>query len=162
MLLFHKGQPTVSQSRDSKNYVQSNFNLDLHITLSNIDWDSDNPNKLWKNFKTTFNYVADVHALTKFRRRRVRSQKAPWLKDESKENKKIRSKINNFKTYTKFSAHKGFSFSEKNVQEVPQTKKTLETTTKGKVVSFIKIFRKVIMLMTTFIIWSLLPLLWNR
>ena len=81
---YSKNQSKVIRSRDFKNYVQRNFNLDLDIALSNIDWDFDDPNRLWENFKTTFNYVADVHAPTKSRR--VRSQKAPWLTDEIKKN----------------------------------------------------------------------------
>ena len=72
---YSKNQSKVNRSRDFKNYVQRNFNLDLDIALSNIDWDIDDPNRLSENFKTTFNYVADVHAPTKSRR--VRSQKAP-------------------------------------------------------------------------------------
>ena len=81
---YSKNQSKVNRSRDFKNYVQRNFNLDLDIAWSNIDWDIDDPNRLWEKFKTTFNYVADVHAPNKSRR--VRSQKAPWLTDEIKKN----------------------------------------------------------------------------
>lgn len=38
---FNKNHPKVIQSRDYKNYVQSNFTLELDIALSNIDWDND-------------------------------------------------------------------------------------------------------------------------
>ena len=54
--------------------MQRNLNYDLNIALSDIDWDIDNPNRLWENFKITFNCVADVHAPIK--NRKVRTQKA--------------------------------------------------------------------------------------
>jgi hypothetical protein len=74
----------VVRTVQNSHVTERNFNLDLDIALSNIDWDNDDPNRLWENFKTTFNYVADVHAPTKSRR--VRIQKAPWLTDEIKKN----------------------------------------------------------------------------
>jgi hypothetical protein len=36
---YSKKQTKVIRSRDFKNYVQRNFNLDLDIALPNIDWD---------------------------------------------------------------------------------------------------------------------------
>ena len=79
-----KNQVKVIRSRDYKNYMQGNFNFDLSNALLNMDWENDDPNGLWENFKTTFNYVSDVHVPIKSRR--VRNKIAPWLTNEIKKN----------------------------------------------------------------------------
>ena len=63
--------------------VQEIFETFDH-SLSNVEWDFEEPSKLWENFKTTFNYVADFHAPIK--NSRIRGQKAPWLTDKIKKN----------------------------------------------------------------------------
>jgi exonuclease III len=78
----------VIESRDYKSYLQQNFNQDLYAALSLVDWGTDEPNILWDNFKTTFNYVADIHAPTKVRK--IRSRKSPWLTDAIKKNMNYR------------------------------------------------------------------------
>ena len=78
----------VIKSRDYKSYLQQNFNQDLYAALSLVDWGTDEPNILWDNFKTTFNYVADIHAPTKVRK--IRSRKSPWLTDAIKKNMNYR------------------------------------------------------------------------
>ena len=66
------------ESRNFKNYVQRDFNYDLHHALLMRNWEINDPNMLWNNFRTTFNYVADIHV--PIQSRKVRNMKAPWLK----------------------------------------------------------------------------------
>jgi hypothetical protein len=47
---------------------------------------------LWENFKTTFNYVADIHA--PLQNRKVRNRKAPWLTDAIKKSINRRDYLN--------------------------------------------------------------------
>ena len=43
---------------------------------------------LWNNFRTTFNYVADIHA--PIQGRKVRNMNAPWLTDAIKKSMNCR------------------------------------------------------------------------
>ena len=79
---FSSNNPKYVEPRNLKNYVQRDFNYDLHHALLMLNWEINNPNMLWNNFRTTFNYVADIHA--PIQGRKVRNMKAPWLTDAIK------------------------------------------------------------------------------
>ena len=54
--------PKYVESRNFKNYVQRDFNYDLHHALLMLNWETKyDPNMLWNYFRTTLNYVADIH-----------------------------------------------------------------------------------------------------
>ncbi|CAB4008485.1 Hypothetical predicted protein [Paramuricea clavata] len=65
-----------------RSILNRDFNQDLYHALSNLNWEINDPNMLWENFQTTFNYVADIHA--PLQSRKVRNRKAPWLTDAIK------------------------------------------------------------------------------
>ena len=79
------------ESRNFKNYIQRDFNQDLYHALFNLNWEMNDPNMLWENFQTTFNYVADIHA--PLQSRKVRNRKAPWLTDAIKKSMNRRDYI---------------------------------------------------------------------
>ena len=79
---FVKNDPKFVESRNFKNYIPRDFNQDLYHALFNLNWEINDPNMLWENFQTTFNYVADIHA--PLQSRKVRNRKAPWLTDSIK------------------------------------------------------------------------------
>ena len=58
---FSFNNPKCVESRNFKNYVQRDFNYNLHHALLMLNWEINDPNMLWNNFRTTFNYVADIH-----------------------------------------------------------------------------------------------------
>lgn len=70
------------ETRNFKNYISYDFNVELYSALEMCNWETDDPNVLWDNFKTAFNNIADIHAPT--RCRRVRSEYAPWLNNDIK------------------------------------------------------------------------------
>ena len=55
---FVKNDPKFVESRNFKNYIQRDFNQDLYHALFYLNWEINDPNMLWENFQTTFNYVA--------------------------------------------------------------------------------------------------------
>lgn len=79
---LRKNRPKEVETRTYKNYISSEFQIDLRALLAEYDWVSDNPNTLWEQLKTVFNYTLEIHAPTRLRR--VRSQYAPWLNDPIK------------------------------------------------------------------------------
>lgn len=51
------------ESKNFKNYIQRDFN-DLCHALLMPTCKTNDLNMLWNNFRTTFSYVADIHATT--------------------------------------------------------------------------------------------------
>ena len=83
---FVKTQPKLIESRNYKNYNPGHFNRDLDNLLNQYNWESNDPDVLWFQFKFVFNKVADIHV--PLRSRKVRNKYSPWLNDN------IRKQIN--------------------------------------------------------------------
>ena len=64
------------ETRTCKNYIYTQLQIDLTKLVAENDWVSENPNTLWEQLKTAYNYAFEIHAPT--RHRRVRSRYAPW------------------------------------------------------------------------------------
>ena len=74
---FSKNQPKIVETRTYKNYIIDYF---YNYVLEECNWESEDPNMLWCDFKNAFNKVANIHV--PIRTRKVRSEYSPWL-DES-------------------------------------------------------------------------------
>ena len=68
-----------------------------------LNWEINDPNMLWNNFRTTFNYVADIHA--PIQGRKVRNMKAPWLTDAIKKSMNRRDYLKKKAVKTNSSAY---------------------------------------------------------
>ena len=77
-----KNLPKIVETRNFKHYEISEFKRDLSTALSNCEWNVDDPNALWINFRDKFNEISSLHA--PIRQRRVTSKYAPWLNREIK------------------------------------------------------------------------------
>ena len=80
--LHNEGHSTVNY-RKFKNFNSESFRNDI---CRSQNWDVlrayNNPNDMWRVWKTTFNNVVEMHAPS--RTRRVRLSKSPWITPELK------------------------------------------------------------------------------
>ena len=72
-----KSRLKTIETRNFKSYNLAQFKTDLEETLTINDWESQNPQVNWMNFKTIINQIAKLHVPTRVRR--VRSQCPLWL-----------------------------------------------------------------------------------
>ena len=82
-LSIPKESPKVILTRQYKNYNVNAFNYDLNAILNSYRITSNDPNQLWRDFKTKCFSIADKHAPIK--QRRVKSEYKPWLTNEIKQ-----------------------------------------------------------------------------
>ena len=78
-----KGKPKIVETRQFKNFNRQAFERDLNQAFagSNVYHHND-PNEIWKVWKTIFLAIADKHA--PLRHRKVRSNYNPWITAEIK------------------------------------------------------------------------------
>ena len=76
-----KNLPKIVETRNFKHKI-SECKRDLSTALSNCEWNVDDPNALWIQFRDTFNEISSLHAL--IWQRRATSKYAPWLNREIK------------------------------------------------------------------------------
>ena len=74
-LAIPKQDPKFIKTRMFKYHDKEYFTCDLCAILSKLNWDSKDPNKLWTNFKESFNSASEIDAPTRYRR--VRSEYVP-------------------------------------------------------------------------------------
>ena len=74
--LHNKGHSTVNY-RKFKNFNLENFRSDIFSQNWDVIRAYNNPNDMWREWKTIFNNVVEMHAPT--RTRRVRFSKSPWI-----------------------------------------------------------------------------------
>ena len=74
--LHNKGHSTVNY-RKFKNFNLENFRSDMFSQNWDVIRAYNNPNDMWREWKTIFNNVVEMHAPS--RTRRVRFSKSPWI-----------------------------------------------------------------------------------
>ena len=79
--LHNKGHSTVNY-RKFKNFNSESFRSDIFSQNWDVIRAYNNPNDMWRVWKTTFNNVVEMHA--PLRTRRIRLSKSPWITPELK------------------------------------------------------------------------------